>query len=43
MHYGTFELADDGELEPLDDLRSAIAANGVTSFPIIEHGEGFEC
>jgi L-ascorbate metabolism protein UlaG (beta-lactamase superfamily) len=43
MHYGTFNLGDDGEMQPLDDLRSAIAANGVTSFHIIEHGEGFEC
>lgn len=43
MHYGTFNLSDEDETQPLDDLRSAIAANGVTSFPIIEHGEGFEC
>jgi len=43
MHYGTFNLSDESETQPLDDLRSAIAANGVTSFHIIEHGEGFEC
>ena len=42
IHYGTFRLSDEGETQPLDDLRSAIAANNVTSFHIIEHGEGFE-
>ena len=43
IHYGTFNLGDDGEMQPLDELRRAIAANGVNSFHIIEHGEGFEC
>jgi L-ascorbate metabolism protein UlaG (beta-lactamase superfamily) len=42
MHYGTFHLGDDGEQQPVDDLRSVIEANNVTSFHIIEHGEGFE-
>ena len=42
IHYGTFRLSDEGETQPLDDLRNAIAANNVTSFHIIEHGEGFE-
>jgi L-ascorbate metabolism protein UlaG (beta-lactamase superfamily) len=38
MHYGTFHLGDDGELQPLDDLRRAIAANGNPQFLILEHG-----
>lgn len=42
IHYGTFHLGDDGEREPVDDLRRALEANGVESFHIIEHGEGFE-
>jgi L-ascorbate metabolism protein UlaG (beta-lactamase superfamily) len=42
MHYGTFNLGDDGEREPVDDLRAALAAKDVKSFHIIEHGEGFE-
>ncbi len=40
MHYGTFELGDDGELEPVEDLRRAIAANGNPQFWIMEFGEG---
>lgn len=43
IHYGTFRLGDDGDVEPVDALRAAIEANGVTTFHIIEHGEGFEC
>ncbi len=42
MHYGTFRLSDEGEAQPVDDLRHAIAASGVSSFEIIRHGEGFE-
>jgi L-ascorbate metabolism protein UlaG (beta-lactamase superfamily) len=42
MHYGTFHLGDDGERQPVDDLRTAIEAHNVTSFHVIEHGEGFE-
>jgi len=42
MHYGTFRLSDEGEAQPVDDLRRAIAANGVSSFEVIRHGEGFE-
>jgi L-ascorbate metabolism protein UlaG (beta-lactamase superfamily) len=42
MHYGTFRLSDEGEAQPVADLRRAIAANGVSSFEIIRHGEGFE-
>lgn len=42
MHYGTFALGDDGEREPVDDLRRAIAAAGDPQFWILEHGEGRE-
>jgi len=40
MHYGTFHLGDDGEQEPLDDLRLAIAEKGHPRFWTLEHGEG---
>jgi L-ascorbate metabolism protein UlaG (beta-lactamase superfamily) len=40
MHYGTFNLGDDGELQPLDDLRAALEANSVTNFLTLAHGEG---
>lgn len=40
MHYGTFALGDDGETQPLDDLRLAIAAAGNPSFRILDFGEG---
>jgi L-ascorbate metabolism protein UlaG (beta-lactamase superfamily) len=40
MHYGTFELGDDGEMEPVNDLRIALAAKGNPPFWIIEPGEG---
>ena len=42
MHYGTFRLSDEGEAQPVDDLRRAIASSGVSSFEVIRHGEGFE-
>ena len=42
IHYGTFELSDEGELEPVEDLRRAIKVKQTTSFQIPEHGEGFE-
>lgn len=42
IHYGTWELGDDGEFDPVDDLRRAIAANGNPRFWIMEHGEGRE-
>ena len=40
MHYGTFNLGDDGETEPVDDLRRAIAADGDPRFWILGFGEG---
>ena len=42
MHYGTFRLGDDGELEPAEDLRRALQANGNPRFLMIEHGQGVE-
>ncbi|MBV9493444.1 MAG: MBL fold metallo-hydrolase [Acidobacteria bacterium] len=40
MHYGTFALGDDGETQPVDDLRLAIAAAGNPNFRILDFGEG---
>lgn len=40
MHYGTFHLGDDGEFQPVEDLRRAIEANGNPNFLIPEMGEG---
>ena len=40
MHYGTFNLGDDGEMQPVDDLRRSIAANGNPRFWVMNFGEG---
>jgi L-ascorbate metabolism protein UlaG (beta-lactamase superfamily) len=40
MHFGTFALGDDGEREPVDDLRRAIEEKKQNSFWILEEGEG---
>jgi L-ascorbate metabolism protein UlaG (beta-lactamase superfamily) len=40
MHYGTFNLGDDGETEPVEDLRRAIVASANPRFWIMEFGEG---
>ena len=42
MHYGTFNLGDDGEMQPLDDLRASLAVNHVKNFRILDFGEGIE-
>ena len=42
IHFGTFDLGDDGEDEPLGDLRLAIKANGNPRFHILDFGEGRE-
>lgn len=42
MHFGTWRLGDDGEREPADDLRRAIAAKGNPNFLILEHGRAFD-
>jgi L-ascorbate metabolism protein UlaG (beta-lactamase superfamily) len=41
IHYGTFALGDDGEQEPLDDLRKALEARPA-NFVTLDHGIGFE-
>ncbi len=42
IHFGTFALGDDGELEPVVRLREALANNekNDSSFWVLEHGEG---
>ncbi len=41
MHFGTFALGDDGELEPVLRLREALNNdNGDSRFWVLEHGEG---
>jgi len=42
VHFGTFALGDDGEDEPLDDLRYALAAKGNPRVLALDHGEGRE-
>ena len=37
MHYGTFRLGDDGEVEPVNDLRAALAGKGNPPVLAIEH------
>ena len=40
IHFGAFELGDDGQFEPVADLHKAIAANGNPRFWVLDHGEG---
>lgn len=42
MHYGTFDLGDDGQDDALRDLAEARRTLGVSEqeFPVLEHGEG---
>jgi L-ascorbate metabolism protein UlaG (beta-lactamase superfamily) len=40
IHFGAFELGDDGQFEPVHDLQKAIAANGNPRFWVLDHGEG---
>jgi L-ascorbate metabolism protein UlaG (beta-lactamase superfamily) len=42
MHYGTFNLGDDGELEPLEQLHLAIEEAGNPNIVELGHGEGRE-
>ncbi|AQG81642.1 MBL fold metallo-hydrolase [Spirosoma montaniterrae] len=43
IHFGTFPLADDGETEPVDDLRKALIAKNIPAqrFRALKAGEGF--
>jgi L-ascorbate metabolism protein UlaG (beta-lactamase superfamily) len=38
MHYGTFRLGDDGEAEPVNDLRAALAEKGNPPVLAVQHG-----
>jgi L-ascorbate metabolism protein UlaG (beta-lactamase superfamily) len=40
MHFGTFELGDDGQFEPVRDLERALAAHRGARFWVLDHGEG---
>ncbi len=42
MHFGTFALGDDGEVEPVIKLRDALPYkyNDDLNFWVLEHGEG---
>jgi L-ascorbate metabolism protein UlaG (beta-lactamase superfamily) len=40
MHYGTFNLGDDGEEEPVVALRRALAERGSPRVWTLDHGEG---
>jgi L-ascorbate metabolism protein UlaG (beta-lactamase superfamily) len=40
MHFGTFQLGDDGEFQPVEDLQRAIAAKGSPRFWVLGQGEG---
>lgn len=42
IHFGTFPLADDGEHEPVDDLKKALIQQGIPSshFKALKEGEG---
>jgi L-ascorbate metabolism protein UlaG (beta-lactamase superfamily) len=42
MHYGTFNLGDDGYEQPARDLRAAVAEKGNPQVLIVEHGVGVE-
>jgi L-ascorbate metabolism protein UlaG (beta-lactamase superfamily) len=42
MHFGTFQLADDSELEPVEGLREALKASAVPlDFRTLDFGEGY--
>ncbi len=42
VHYGTWALGDDGAQQPVDDLKTAIAARGGANVFVLEHGKGFD-
>lgn len=39
IHFGTFALGDDGELDPVDELREALNNTAETNFWVLQHGE----
>ncbi len=42
MHFGTFQLGDDGHREPLLDLLAALEEKGNPAVLVVEHGVGVE-
>ena len=40
MHYGTFELSDEGETQPIEDLKKAMEARPGSGFVVLGFGEG---
>ncbi len=40
IHFGTFQLGDDGQEEAVWELKEAIASSGNPRFWILQHGEG---
>jgi L-ascorbate metabolism protein UlaG (beta-lactamase superfamily) len=43
IHWGTFRLADDGLLDPVDELKESLLKEGLSSrdFSLFEHGKGY--
>ena len=41
IHYGTFSLADDGETEPVDHLRTLLIERPEQVWRILHEGEGW--
>lgn len=43
-HYGTFKLSSEGQDQPLEDLKVALASAGVadSSFPVLDFGQGYD-
>jgi L-ascorbate metabolism protein UlaG (beta-lactamase superfamily) len=41
IHYGTFSLADDGESEPVDHLRSLLAERPEQAWRLLQEGQGW--
>jgi L-ascorbate metabolism protein UlaG (beta-lactamase superfamily) len=42
MHWGTFRLSDEGELDPANDLAAAVRAKGGVDVRVVEHGVGVD-
>ena len=42
MHYGTFELADEGETQAVEELKKAMGARPGSGFVVLGFGEGLD-